>query len=112
MSGFSFILVGIISGCVMLGYVLLLVQSARQNRQIRQLQAQLEVFVDSSINVARSVDVLLKQGHSTSLASVASRRWVLAEARKRINSGEDLQDVARPLGLSSDEARLLKAALS
>jgi len=112
MSGFNYILVGIISGCAMLGYVLLLVQSARQHRQIQQLQAQLEIFVDSSINVARSVDLLLKQGNSTSLANVASRRWVLAEARKRINGGEDLHDVAQPLGLSSDEARLLKAALN
>ena len=112
MSGFSFVLVGIIGGCAMLGYVMLLVQSARQHRQIQQLQSQLEMFVDSSISVARSVDVLLKQGHTASLANVASRRWVLAEARKRVNRGEDLQEVARPLGLSSDEARLLKAALN
>ena len=107
MSVYDSLLTAIIGGVAITGYVLLLVQSARQHKRITELQAQLEVFVDTSINVARCVDRLTRQGNSQEIANVASRRWVLREARTRLDKGESVNDIAVPLGLSRDEMRLL-----
>ena len=107
MSAYEIMLTAIIGGSAVLGYVLLLVQSARQHRRITLLQKQLEVFVDTSINVARCVDRLTRDGGAQEVANVASRRWVLREARNRLDKGESVTDIAVPLGLSRDEMRLL-----
>ncbi len=107
MSVYDSLLITIIGGVAVTGYVLLLVQSARQHKRIAELQDQLEVFVDTSINVARCVDRLTRQGGSQEIANVASRRWVLREARNRLDKGESVNDIAVPLGLSRDEMRLL-----
>ena len=74
MSAFELTLTAIVGGSAVMGYVLLLVQSARQNRRIAALQQQLDVFVDTSINVARCVDRLTHEGGSQDVANVASRR--------------------------------------
>ncbi len=107
MSAYEITLTAIVGGSAVLGYVLLLVQSARQHRRITELQQQLEVFVDTSINVARCVDRLTHEGGSQEIANVASRRWVLREARNRMDQGESVTEIAVPLGLSRDEMRLL-----
>ena len=107
MSAFELTLTAIVGGSAVMGYVLLLVQSARQNRRIAALQQQLDVFVDTSINVARCVDRLTHEGGSQDVANVASRRWVLREARNRLDKGESVTEIAVPLGLSRDEMRLL-----
>ncbi len=111
MNAFSLLLLGTMGTAAVLGYVLLLVQSARQQKQIRELQAHLDIFVDTSINVARSVDRLMQQGDAGKIANVASRRWVLQEAKTRMRQGESVLDIAGPLGLSKDEVRLLNAQL-
>lgn len=107
MDMFSFAVLGVMGVAGVVGYVLLLVQSARQHKRIAQLQAQLDVFIDTSITVARSVDRLSQTGNSGEVKNVASRRWVLQEAKTRMNKGETLLDIAVPLGLSRDEVRLL-----
>ena len=107
MNAYESILIAIVGGSAVLGYVLLLVQSARQHRRICTMQKQLEVFVDTSINVARCVDRLTHEGGSREVANVASRRWVLREARNRLDQGENITEIAAPLGLSRDEVRLL-----
>jgi hypothetical protein len=111
MNTFSWILLATLGGACICGYTLLLLQSIRQHKQITDLQAQLDVFVDTSINVARSVDRLVHNGGSDKLVNVASRRWILQEAKSRLNGGESLLDIATPLGLSKDEVRLLNTQL-
>ena len=111
MNAFSWIMLSTMGATAVLGYVLLLVQSARQHKQMKALETQLGIFVDSSISVARSVDRLLQHGGSTDMANVSSRRWVLQEAKSRLNKGESVLDIAVPLGLSKDEVRLLNAQL-
>jgi hypothetical protein len=111
MNAFSWVMLSTMSVTAVLGYVLLLVQSARQHKQMQALEAQLDIFVDSSISVARSVDRLLQQGGSAEMVNVSSRRWVLQEAKSRLNKGESVFDIAVPLGLSKDEVRLLNVQL-
>jgi hypothetical protein len=41
--------------------------------------------------------------------TVASRRWLVAEAAHRIDAGDSLASVVEPLGLSKDEQLLLGA---
>ncbi len=107
MSAYEITLAALVGGVTVLGYALLLVQSSRQHRRITELQQQLEVFVDTSINVARCVDRLTHDGGAREVANVASRRWVLREARNRMDKGESVTEIAVPLGLSRDEMRLL-----
>lgn len=111
MNTFSWILLATTGVACITGYLLLLVQNLKQHRKIDALQAQLDVFVESSIGVGRAVDRLLHQGGSNEVANVASRRWVIQEAKDRLRQGESLADVAAPLGLSKDEMRLLNAQL-
>ena len=82
----------------------------RQAKQLADLQAKLEIFVDSSINVARSVDrVVNRASDSDTVVPIASRRNLVQEARARIAQGDDLLGTARTLNLSGDETRLLRA---
>lgn len=99
-----------LSGLILLGVVLyrqyVLLQATRD--QMAALQSQLDLFVDTSINVARSVDRLVNGERSQSGAPrQASRRWLLEEAKVRLEKGEQLRNIVVPLGLSRDEVRLL-----
>lgn len=111
MNMFSWIMLGTVSVMCVAGYLLLLIQSVKAHKQIQLLQRQLDMFVDSSINVARSVDQLVHHGTTGRSSTVSSRRWLLQEAKNRLGSGEDLSDIAIPLGLSKDEIRLLNAQI-
>ncbi len=107
MNTFSWILFALLGATAVAGYVGLLVQCLRQNKQIDELRMQLDVFADSSIRVAQSVDRLLQHGLQDNAINVASRRWILQEAKSRLQNGESVIDIAAPLGLSRDEVRLL-----
>ena len=111
MSGYSLLMLAAPSAVVAVGLIVLIHRSIKQGKQLSALEAQLDVFVDTSISVARSVDRLLHQGSSGDIANVASRRWVLQEAKTRMAQGESVLDVAAPLGLSKDEVRLLNTQL-
>lgn len=83
-------------------------------RRLQHLQDQVDMFTDSSIQVARAVDRMSKKlptnpqpVASGSKRAVASRRWVLSQARERMEQGEELLDISAPLGLCRDEVRLL-----
>lgn len=91
-------------------------------RRLEILQGQVDMFTDSSIQVARSVDQLTRrlQHANTPLSElpsqevtaprqVASRRWILEEACQRLDRGEEVADISLPLALSRDEVRLLSA---
>ena len=111
MSEFSLLMLTAAGTVVGSGFIGLSLRSVRQAQQIKALEVQLDVFVDTSISVAQSVDRLIHQGGPGEIANVASRRWVLQEATTRMAQGESVLDVAAPLGLSSDEVRLLNAQL-
>jgi hypothetical protein len=109
MNVYSIGIFGLLLCSVIVGYVCLLVQCLRQTKQIDALKAQLDIFADSSIRVAQSVDRLVQHGKQNDSMTVASRRWILQEAKTRLQNGESLLDIAAPLGLSRDEVRLLNA---
>ena len=98
-------------GACMLGLSLLLVHQHRNVKEMQHnvlaLQAQLSLFTDTSINVARSVDKLLHLQSQPKPNNQASRRWLLDEAKARLAEGAEVKDVAIPLGLCRDEIRLL-----
>ena len=78
--------------------------SARQD--LGHLSAQLNVFAHASIEVARAVDGLISNEPKRDNA-VASRRWLLDEARARLADGEDLALISQRLRLNDDEISLL-----
>ena len=88
-----------------LGFVIYV--SREQAQTIADLEAKLDVFVDTSINVARSVDKLSAQGVEPK-DTISSRRWLMEEARTRVKQGEHAVAIGRSLGLSGDEVRLLR----
>ena len=75
--------------------------------RVTELQEQLALYAEASVNVARCVDALVNRGESEDVQEHASRRWVLEEAKARLERGSDLNEIAIPLGLSRDEVRLL-----
>ncbi len=107
MNTFSWILLLSVTVITVASYVGLCLFCVRQHKQIETLKTQLDVFVDSSIRVAQSVDQLLQHPQDSDRMNVASRRWVLQEAKSRVQNGESVVDIAAPLGLSRDEMRLL-----
>jgi predicted membrane metal-binding protein len=111
MSEFSLLILAAAGTVVASGFIGLILRSVWQAKQIKALEVQLNIFVDTSISVAQSVDRLIHQSGSGEIANVASRRWVLQEAKTRMAHGESVLDVAAPLGLSKDEVRLLNAQL-
>lgn len=91
------------------GLVLVAMLCRQQAKTIEDLEAKLDVYVDTSINVARSVDRLSIQGVKTDLEeATSSRRWLIDEARTRVERGEEVVSIGRTLGLSGDEVRLLR----
>lgn len=93
------------------GLTLVVLICRQQAKTIAALEAKLDVFVDTSINVARSVDHLSNRGPRTEIAEAnSSRRWLIEEARTRLKQGEEVVSIGRALGLSGDEVRLLRLA--
>ena len=91
-------------------YVCLLERRLRASEgELRELKGQIAMFAEASINVAKKVDRYVPQSVEGQGArrEVSSRRWILEEAKERLNKGEDLLDISIPLGLCRDEVRLL-----
>jgi len=96
----------------------------RLARHVEALSARLDVFVETSINVARSVDRVAlgrtkASNHSRPdgavsthqpTAPAAARRWLLQEAERRLEAQQSLTAVVADLGLVGDERRLLERA--
>ncbi len=103
------LIVGAFALLACIGYGLLIMQTRRHSLQMAQLEARLSVFVDASINVARAIE----QGGAESLgagdvqARMPTRRWLLNEAKQRLQNGAAMAEVTRSLGLCRDEIQLL-----
>ena len=85
-------------------------QLKRQRQRVSDLEDRLVMFVEASINVAHSVQQLQNPDETLPRVEVhmPNRRWVLQEARDRLDAGERMSDVAQPLGLSREEVSLLR----
>ncbi len=109
----TFLTLGLfLSVCALLGVtVYVLLQNKAQQKRIDTLHEQLNIFVDTSIHVARCVDQLVrKDSPEPAHRAVASRRWLVAEAKQRLSAGTALDEVGLTLGLQKDELRLLAVA--
>lgn len=107
------ILVGVIGFALAAGLALVVLLHLRQAETIAKLQIHLDVFVDTSINVARSVDRLsISSNDEQGFEQVSSRRWLVEEARERAKQGSELVGIGKTLGLSGDEVRLLRVQAS
>ena len=103
------VLLGLFALSFAAGLALVVVICRQQARTIADLEAKLDVYVDTSINVARSVDRLSVQGVNSGIEeATSSRRWLIEEARTRAQQGEKVVDIGKALGLSGDEVRLLR----
>ncbi|MEM7100300.1 MAG: hypothetical protein AAF541_18685 [Pseudomonadota bacterium] len=88
--------------------VWMFLQNRAARSQLSILSEQLEVFTRSSIEVAKTVTRLLDGQDLREIQThVSSRRWVVDEARARLDDGQPLDQVAGSLGLNHDEVSLL-----
>ena len=103
------VLLGLFALSFAAGLAIVVAICRQQSKTIADLEAKLDVYVDTSINVARSVDRLSVQGVKTDLDdATSSRRWLIEEARTRAQQGEKVVEIGKALGLSGDEVRLLR----
>jgi hypothetical protein len=76
--------------------------------RINDLERELSVYVEASTRVAQTLEEILLARVRPGESVHSSRRYLLTQARDRLSHGEPLQTVARNLGLSFDESRLLE----
>lgn len=76
--------------------------------RVSELERELTVYAEASTRVAQTLEEMLLARVRPGESVHSSRRYLLTQARERITRGEPLQQVARNLGLSFDEARLLE----
>jgi hypothetical protein len=102
------------AGAVLLGLALLggaaaLVRRWRHaERRLAQLEAELALYCEASHRVARTLEEMLLSRVQPAGAAHTSRRYLINQARERLEAGDSLPRVKRALGLSFDEARLLE----
>ncbi|MEQ8861320.1 MAG: hypothetical protein RIC56_21960 [Pseudomonadales bacterium] len=85
-------------------------RSARERRRIDAMQRDLQIFAEASTRVADSLDHLLRgdvEPAGPAARVTSSRRYLLHEARERLERGEPLETLTASLGLCEDEQRLL-----
>lgn len=98
-------LIGVlVLGALVLAWLLRAYQHTRQD--LDAMAAQLNVFTQTSIEVARTVEGLAA-GEQKIDQQVSSRRWLIDEARIRLRDGGELDQVAKQLRLNHDETSLL-----
>lgn len=90
--------------------LLIMGHNRRLDRRLARLETELTVYTEASTRVAESLDAVLMGRTRTSQSIQSSRRYLLLQARERLHRGESPQGIARALGLSHDEVRLLEHA--
>ncbi len=88
-------------------------RNARQRERLEALQRDLQTFTEASVRVAESLDHVLRGAVAPGAtpaadASVSSRRYLLMQARERLQQGEPLEALASSLHLCEDEKHLLQ----
>ncbi len=86
-------------------------RSARQRHRLDAMQRDLQVFAEASTRVADSLDQLLHGDVEPARPpehAASSRRYLLLQARERVERGESIDAVGASLGLCEDERRLLE----
>jgi hypothetical protein len=87
--------------------VLGLRRAARAERRLDGLRRELAVFAEASTRVADTLEHLLKGEVEPREAPVTSRRYLLLQARRGLEAGEEVDALAARLELCDDEKRLL-----
>lgn len=88
-------------------------RGARERARLEVLQRDLQTFTEASVRVAESLDHVLRGAVTPGAApaaeaSVSSRRYLLMQARERLQQGEPLDSLASSLHLCDDEKHLLR----
>ena len=96
------VLTAIFSGVMVLRY-------RRLASHLGRLQREMLVYTEASTRVAQTLEGALLGPHPAGTHQT-SRRYLLLQARERLHRGESLEGIARGLGLSHDEVRLLEQA--
>ena len=83
-------------------------RAARERRRLDVMHRDLQVFAEASTRVADTLDHLLRGDVPEPEAPTSSRRYLLHQARERLERGETAEQVATQLALCEDERRLLE----
>lgn len=83
-------------------------RAARERRRLDVMHRDLQVFAEASTRVADTLDHLLRGDVPEPEAPTSSRRYLLHQARERLERGEAADQVASQLALCDDERRLLE----
>lgn len=89
-------------------------RTARDRRRIDGMHRDLQVFAEASTRVADTLDHLLRGDVDADPGPVgrergaSSRRYLLLQARERLERGEPIESLAASLELCEDERRLLE----
>lgn len=83
-------------------------RAARERRRVDGMHRDLQVFAEASTRVADTLDHLLRGTVEPPASSTSSRRYLLVQARERLEQGENLDTLASGLDLCEDERRLLE----
>lgn len=97
------VLTAIFSGVMVLRY-------RRLASHLGRLQREMLVYTEASTRVAQTLEAALLGPTTPARTHQTSRRYLLLQARERLHRGESLEGIARGLGLSHDEVRLLEHA--
>ncbi|MCB1685760.1 MAG: hypothetical protein R3E82_04445 [Pseudomonadales bacterium] len=108
-------LIGLALGAILLlGALVTILVVIHHNRRLgtrlARLESELTVYTEASTRVAQTLEAVLLGRTRTSQSVQTSRRYLLIQARERFHRGESPQGIARGLGLSHDEVRLLEHA--
>ena len=83
-------------------------RTARERQRLDVMHRDLQVFAEASTRVADTLDHLLRGDVPEPEAPTSSRRYLLHQARERLERGETAEQVATQLALCEDERRLLE----
>lgn len=80
----------------------------RERQRLDGMRRDLQVFAEASTRVADTLDHLLRGDVAPAEASTSSRRYLLHQARERLERGEAVDALAAQLDLCEDEKQLLE----
>jgi len=108
-------LIGLALGAILLlgalvATLVVIHHNRRLGNRLARLESELTVYTEASTRVAQTLEAVLLGRTRTSQSLQTSRRYLLIQARERFHRGESPQGIARGLGLSHDEVRLLERA--